>query len=107
MVVSFRGRHFRRPGLDCRSGAEMNQQPRGMESVRRFKADSDARSSLAYRALVLFSLFYFVRPEDFIPLLYVVPIGQITGGGSFFSLLFFVPPAHPPKLHLSLTVLPP
>jgi len=83
----------------------MNQQPRGMESVRRFKADSDARSSLAYRALVLFSLFYFVRPEDFIPLLNVVPIGKITGGVALFALIFIVPSAHRHKLTLELKVL--
>ncbi len=34
------------------------------------------KSTLAYRALVLFSLIYYLRPEDFIPGLDAIPIGK-------------------------------
>jgi len=73
MVACFQCRHFRGTRVGCRSGVEMNQQLRGMESVRRFKADSDARSSLAYRALVLFPCSTsFVRKTSF-PCLILFP----------------------------------
>jgi O-antigen ligase len=48
------------------------------------------RTTLAYRALVLFSLIYFFRPEDFIPGLIHMPIGKISGGIALAALLFGV-----------------
>lgn len=48
------------------------------------------RTTLAYRALVLFSLIYFFRPEDFIPGLSYVPLGKIAGGIALFALIFGV-----------------
>jgi O-antigen ligase len=48
------------------------------------------RTTLAYRALVLFSLIYFFRPEDFIPGLNHVPLGKIAGGIALAALIFGV-----------------
>jgi O-antigen ligase len=48
------------------------------------------RSSLAYRTLVLFSWYYFLRPEDFIPGLDIVPLGKVAGGIALLALLFGV-----------------
>jgi hypothetical protein len=45
------------------------------------------RETLAYRALVLFSYYYFIRPEDFIPGLAVIPLGKIMGGIALLALL--------------------
>lgn len=81
------------------------QRPRGISQVRKFAADAQARSSFAYRALVLFSLFYFVRPEDFIPALNIIPIGKITGGIALFALIFVVPAGRRHKLAIELKVL--
>lgn len=83
----------------------MNQRLSRTERVRRFAADREARSTLAYRALVLFSLIYWIRPEDFIPGLDVIPIGKIAGGLALFALIFVVPPQQRHKLTLELKVL--
>jgi len=48
------------------------------------------RTTLAYRALVLFSFLYFFRPEDFIPGLNHVPMGKIAGGVALAALIFGV-----------------
>ena len=53
-------------------------------------ARSSASSSLAYRTLVLFSVLYFVRPEDLIPGLGFIHVARITGGIAFLALLFSV-----------------
>jgi len=45
------------------------------------------RETLAYRALVLFSYYYFIRPEDFIPGLAVIPLARIMGGLALLALL--------------------
>jgi O-Antigen ligase len=78
-------------------------QPTGR--IRRFTADSKARSTLAYRALVLFSVIYFVRPEDFIPALDIIPIGKIAGGIALLALIFVVPSSRRHKLTIELKVL--
>ena len=83
----------------------MNQRSGAMTQFRRFAADTKVRSSLAYRALVLFSLVYFVRPEDFIPGLNMIPIGKITGGIALFALIFIVPAGRRHKLTVELKVL--
>jgi putative inorganic carbon (HCO3(-)) transporter len=83
----------------------MNQRPGRIEQFRRFAEDPKVRSSLAYRALVLFSLVYFVRPEDFIHGLTLIPIGKITGGIALFALIFVVPAGGRHKLTLELKVL--
>lgn len=83
----------------------MNQRPRVMERVRSYAVDSKARSSLAYRVLVLFCLFYFVRPEDFIPGLSIIPIGKITGGIALLALIFAVPATGRRRLPIELKVL--
>jgi putative inorganic carbon (hco3(-)) transporter len=48
------------------------------------------RTTLAYRALVLFSFIYFFRPEDFIPGLNHIPLGKIAGGVALLALIFGV-----------------
>jgi len=48
------------------------------------------RTTLAYRALVLFSFLYFFRPEDFIPGLHHIPLGKISGGIALLALIFGV-----------------
>jgi putative inorganic carbon (HCO3(-)) transporter len=83
----------------------MNQRPGRIEQFRRFAEDPRVRSSLAYQALVLFSLVYFVRPEDFIHVLTMIPIGKITGGIALFALIFIVPAGGRHKLTLELKVL--
>jgi O-antigen ligase len=83
----------------------MNQRAWGTDRVRKFAADTQARSSLAYRALVFFSLIYFVRPEDFIPGLNQIPIGKIAGGIALLALIFVVPPKQRHKLTIELKVL--
>ena len=83
----------------------MNQRPGRIEQFRRFAEDPKVRSSLAYHALVFFSLVYFVRPEDFIHGLTVIPIAKITGGIALFALIFIVPASGRHKLTLELKVL--
>lgn len=68
-------------------------------------SDKPTRGNLAYHALVLFSLAYFVRPEDFIPGLNVIPIGKIAGGIALLALIFVVPSSHRNKLTIELKVL--
>lgn len=48
------------------------------------------RTTLAYKALVLFSFLYFFRPEDFIPGLSHIPLGKIAGGVALLALIFGV-----------------
>jgi putative inorganic carbon (hco3(-)) transporter len=74
-------------------------------SFRSIKPDSNVRSTLAFQALVLFSATYFLRPEDFIPGLDIIPIGKITGGLALFALIFLVPSARRQKLTIELKVL--
>jgi O-antigen ligase len=68
-------------------------------------AEKPTRSNLAYHALVLFSLAYFVRPEDFIPGLDIIPIGKITGGIALLALIFVVPSSNRNKITIELKVL--
>ncbi len=88
-----------------RSRVNQRPRPRAIERFRSFAADTKARSSLAYRFLVLFSLVYFVRPEDFIPGLDMIPIGKIAGGMALFALIFIVPVGGRHKLTIELKVL--
>lgn len=83
----------------------MNERLRGMKRVRSYASDSKAHSTLAYRALLLFSLIYFVRPEDFIPGLELIPIGKISGGIALLALIFVVPGGGRRKLPVELKVL--
>ena len=46
------------------------------------------RRTLAYGALVLFSFIYYVRPEDFIPGLDIIPLGKVSGGIALLALIF-------------------
>ncbi len=73
--------------------------------VNTWQAAKRNRKSLAYRALVLFSYVYFVRPEDFIPGLSYIPIGKITGGLALFALIFGPRPKDRERLPTELKVL--
>ena len=76
------------------------------QSFRRFAPPAkNTRSTLAYRALFLFSLIYFVRPEDFIPGLSLIPIGKIAGGIALLALIFAVPASGRFKLTTELKIL--
>jgi O-antigen ligase len=83
----------------------MNRRPQEMERVRSYVRNSNTRSTLAYHALVLFSLFYFIRPEDVVPGLYLIPVGKITGGIALLALIFVVPSGRRHKLPIELKVL--
>jgi len=63
------------------------------------------RSSLAYSALVIFSVLYYIRPEDFIPGLAIVPINKIAGGIALAALLFGVPASKRHRLTAELKIL--
>ena len=63
------------------------------------------RTTLAYRALVLFSLYYFLRPEDFIPGLNAIPLGKIVGAIALLALIFGVKPKDRGKLPAECKVL--
>jgi len=43
--------------------------------------------SLAYRALLVFSVLYFARPEDLIPGLNLIPVAKISGGIALLALI--------------------
>jgi O-antigen ligase len=45
-------------------------------------------SRVAFRILVVFSLLYFARPEDWIPGLKYIPVEKISGGLSLLALVF-------------------
>jgi len=83
----------------------MNQRRWGTEQSRRIAAGSRPKSSLAYHAVVVFSLIYFVRPEDFIPGLDVLPLAKIAGGIALLALIFLVPAQQRHKLTIELKVL--
>jgi putative inorganic carbon (HCO3(-)) transporter len=64
-----------------------------------------SRSTIAYYALMMFSLIYFTRPEDFIPGLADVPINKIAGGIALFAVIFLVPAERRHRLTLELKIL--
>ncbi len=68
--------------------------------------EKPTRSSLAYYALVFFSLMYFVRPEDFIPGLDIIPFGKIAGGTALLALIFVVPSSRRNKVPIELKAPP-
>jgi O-antigen ligase len=63
------------------------------------------RTTLAYRALVLFSVLYFFRPEDFVPGLSAVPFNKIAGGIALLALVFGVKPRDRGKLPTECKIL--
>ena len=71
----------------------------------RLRYVSENRKTLAYRALVLFSYIYFLRPEDFIPGLSYVPIGKISGGIALLALIFGTRPKDRAKIPIELKLL--
>ena len=77
--------------------------PRSWQS--RMHSASPHRSTLAYGALVIFSILYYTRPEDFIPGLAIVPINKIAGGIALLALLFGIPASQRHRLTAELKVL--
>lgn len=60
---------------------------------------------MAYRALVFFACYYFLRPEDFIPGLNIIPVGKVAGGIALAALIFAVKPKDRGKLPAECKVL--
>jgi O-antigen ligase len=63
------------------------------------------KATMAYHALVFFSWYYFLRPEDFIPGLDTIPIAKIAGGIALAALIFAVKPKDRGKLPAECKVL--
>jgi O-antigen ligase len=63
------------------------------------------KSSLAYISLIFFSFLYFMRPQDVIPALDVLPLEKIGGGIALLALIFGVLPKERTKIPLELKVL--
>jgi O-antigen ligase len=63
------------------------------------------QSALAYHALVLFTAYYFLRPEDFITPLGYLPLGKITGGIAFLALFLGPRSKGRPKLPTEIKIL--
>jgi O-antigen ligase len=51
------------------------------------RSKPEKKGTFAYRALLLFSVLYFGRPEDFIRVLGFVPMAKITGGLALIALI--------------------
>jgi O-antigen ligase len=83
----------------------VNSRRWGGERFRKFAADSQARSTLAYRALLFFSWIYWFRPEDFIPGLDTIPINKFAGGIALLAVIFGIPASRRHKLTIELKVL--
>ena len=69
-----------------------------------FKKTFD-RPTLAYRALVAFTILYYTRPEDFIPGLALIPLSKISGGIALLGLLVSLGAKDKPKLPTPVKVL--
>jgi len=63
------------------------------------------RTTLAYRALVLFSFVYFVRPEDFVPGLSYLYLARVLGGITLLALVFGVKRSERGKIPLEGKIL--
>jgi putative inorganic carbon (hco3(-)) transporter len=63
------------------------------------------RATLAYQALLFFTVIYFLRPEDFIPGLAYIPMGKISGGIALLALFIGFPSKDRPKFPLEIKVL--
>ncbi|HMK22854.1 MAG TPA: O-antigen ligase family protein, partial [Terriglobales bacterium] len=63
------------------------------------------RTTLAYRALLLFSFVYFVRPEDFIPGLGYLYLAKILGAVALLALIFGVKRSERGKIALEGKIL--
>jgi len=62
------------------------------------------KSNAAYSALLFFTVYYFLRPEDFIPGLAHIPLAKITGAIALLAL-FLVPSKDRPRFPLEIKVL--
>ena len=63
------------------------------------------RTTFAYRALVLFSFVYFVRPEDFVPGLRYLYLARVLGGITLLALIFGVKRSERGKIPLEGKIL--
>src|SRR5215469_14528407 len=70
-----------------------------------FRPPTRTRVTMAYRALVFFACYYYLRPEDFIPGLNIIPLGKIAGGIALAALIFAVKPKDRGKLPAECKVL--
>lgn len=63
------------------------------------------RPTLAYSALVAFTIIYYTRPEDFIPGLGVIPLSKISGGIALIGLIASLGSKDKPSLPTPVKVL--
>jgi len=63
------------------------------------------RPTLAYGALVAFTIIYYTRPEDFIPGLALVPLSKISGGVALIGLLVSLGAKTKPAVPMAVKVL--
>jgi O-antigen ligase len=87
------------------STVTQDTQPRTVHSPELTPQRWRKKSTMAYHALVFFSWYYFLRPEDFIPGLAIVPLGKIAGGVALTALIFAVKPKDRGKLPAECKVL--
>src|SRR5215469_2272698 len=92
------------PGKTIESSMTQEIQPRTSNSPE-MSPRWRRKSTMAYHALVFFSWYYFLRPEDFIPGLNIVPLGKVAGGIALAALIFAVKPKDRGKLPLECKVL--
>jgi O-antigen ligase len=72
--------------------------------VHQFKKAMD-RPTLAYSALVVFTILYYTRPGDFIAPLALLPLSKISGGIALIGLLVSLGAKDKPKLPMPVKVL--
>ena len=72
--------------------------------VHQFKKAVD-RPTLAYSALVAFTIIYYTRPEDFIPGLALIPLNKISGGIALIGLILSLGAKDKPSLPTPVKVL--
>ena len=72
--------------------------------LQQFKKSVD-RPTLAYRALVAFTILYYTRPEDFIAPLTLIPLSKISGGIALIGLLVTLGSKDKPTVPTAVKVL--
>ncbi len=69
-----------------------------------FKKVTD-QPTLAYRALLTFTILYYARPEDFIPGLHYIPLNKISGGIALIGLFASLGTKDRPQIPMPVKVL--
>jgi len=71
----------------------------------RFGQKPAEQSSLAYKALWVFTFFYYYRPSDFIPGMEYIPMEKVTGGIALLALLASLGNKNRPQIPTAVKVL--